>query len=228
MRPLDKHNIYPFEIVEEKISAPRLRPYLQACEGDSKKAILLYEWNNSLSAALWELIAILEVGIRNTIDTKMSERHLRLGREGHWIFDVSHELGSSPNKGLDSKKPFEEVEQAIARVRRNKKPLVPSQIISETSFGFWNQLVSKKQGFLWPDLASGFPYAPSRDQRYISILFTDIRDLRNRISHHHRLQNPAIERGELIILEMAKALHPEYCDWLMSVSRVSQIQSQRP
>jgi hypothetical protein len=215
-------------VVEEKISTQRLASFLESAGGDRHLALKIYEWNNEFSAALWQLISLLEVAVRNSIDRKMCERQVRLERAEHWIFDDSHELGRNRFDEESHLQPYKDIDRAIKQVQKNGKQLTPSQIISETPFGFWNQLIGKRNQFLWPDLAGAFPYAPSRDQKYISTLFSDLRDIRNRISHHHKLHSPTIETGELMILELAKALHPEYADWLTGQSRISEVLSKKP
>ena len=220
-------NPIQWEVVEKVISPYRLESYLEDSANRNELAIALYEWNNELSAAFWELISLLEVGLRNTIDQKLEERSRRLGREAHWIFDESGELGRR-DKAEKNLYPYRDIYSAIGRVRRNEKPVSPQQIISETSLGFWHQLVSSKSLSIWPDLAGAFPYAPSRDQSYISELVQDLRKLRNRISHHHKLQRKSIEQGELLILELAKAIDPEFSIWLKRVSKIEIVLQNRP
>lgn len=214
-------------VVEEKISPQRMASYLRESNGDQDRAVGLYEWNNNLSASLWQLLSILEVGVRNSIDSKMRERQFRLHREEHWIFDDYFELGRQRIGSENSIQPFRDIESAIARVQKNGKPLTPSQIISETSFGFWNQLVGKNNKFLWPDLAGAFPNAPTRDQKYVSTLFSDLRDIRNRISHNHKLHAKSVEAGEWMILELAKAINPDFAEWLQSMSRITEVKASR-
>lgn len=228
MDELTSVNYAKLKIVEEKVSTRRLASFLESADGDLHLAIRIYEWNNEFSAALWQLISLLEVAVRNSMDRKMCERQVRLGRSEHWIFDDSFELGRNRVDEERHLQPYKDIDRAIKQVQKNGKQLTPSQIISETPFGFWNQLIGKRNRFLWPDLAGAFPYAPSRDQKYISALFSDIRDIRNRISHHHKLHSPTIERGEYMILELAKALHPEYSEWLTDQSRIGQVMAKRP
>lgn len=220
-------NAIPWEVVERVISPHRLESYLRDSVDRRELALALYEWNNELSAAFWELISLLEVGLRNTIDQKLEERSRRLGRDTHWIFDESGELGRRDNAEKNLY-PYRDIYSAIGRVRRNEKPVSPQQIISETSLGFWHQLVSSKSLSIWPDIAGAFPYAPSRDQSYIAELVQDLRKLRNRISHHHKLQAKSIERGELLILELAKAIDPEFSIWLKRVSKIEIVLHNRP
>jgi hypothetical protein len=206
-------NSHALKVVEDKLSSNRLETYLNDANGEKLLSVFLYEWNNQLSSALWELISLVEVGLRNSIDEKMSERAAILNQKKHWIFDENKELGRR-DSGQSHKFPYQEIQNAIKRVRKNHKEVSPQQVISETSLGFWHQMVSMKSLAVWPDIASAFPFAPSRDQRYVSELVQDLRKLRNRISHHHKLHQNSIERGELMILELAKALHPDFADWI--------------
>lgn len=139
----------------------RMDSFLRSSLGNRDQAVELYRWNSELASAYWEAIASIEVALRNLLNQKMTERQHSLDRDTHWIFDDHFELGRHKIVGEAPSQPFKEIADAMRRVRKNRKPMTPNQIISELSFGFWHQLVSKRQLFLWPELASGFPNAPS-------------------------------------------------------------------
>ena len=157
-------NARPWQWYEALHSPSRLVNYLAAAGNDRDNAIALYEWNASVSAAFWEEFSYFEVALRNALDSRMSAGHAALGRSGHWIFDDARELGRDARGAGHHNQPFRDVAEAMRRVRINRKPTDPGQAISEISFGFWHQLVSKRHVELWPDLAGGFPNAPRRDQ----------------------------------------------------------------
>jgi hypothetical protein len=220
---MTKSNNSQWLFAEEHFTPVRLSKYLAQCHGDVENAVLLYRWNRELSAALWEAIAYLEVALRNRINKKLTERHLLRGRAGHWTSDEYFELGRANNLESQDKQPFLEIKEAVRRVEKNRKRVTPDQINSELSFGFWNQIVSQKHQFLWSDLASGFPNAPTRNQKYISSLTQDIRRIRNRIGHHHRL-NPVLARNaEQIILQLAFAIDVSLVDWIETGSRINKL-----
>ncbi|HQD96438.1 MAG TPA: hypothetical protein PLO15_03365 [Propionicimonas sp.] len=177
----------PWHWYEARLSSPRLAHYLAATGSDPDKAIALYEWNARVSAAFWEEFSYFEVAFRNALDSRMAARHRALGRPGHWIFDDTRELGRDARGAGQHNQPYRDVAEAMRRVRINRKPTDPGQIISEISFGFWHQLVSKRHVALWPDLASGFPNAPRRNQALVREPVARLRDFRNRIGHHHRV-----------------------------------------
>ena len=64
------------------LSEARLRPYLDAREGDIDLALELHEWNLGLGRALMGDIAHLELARRNAYDRVLTE-----DGERHWLFD---------------------------------------------------------------------------------------------------------------------------------------------
>ena len=225
---MTKANTGIWEFTIKHFTLYRMNTYLRSSLGNYERAVALYRWNCELASAYWEAIAYIEVALRNLLDRKMTQRQISLGRSTHWIFDDNYELGRSKDQNVVSTQPFKEIADAMRRVRKNGKPLTPDQIISELSFGFWHQLVSKKQLFLWPELASGFVNAPSRRQSYISNLTLEIRDLRNRIGHHHRLGDDAIESGFKFINQLAGSIDEELVAWIGSNSRINNLLKTNP
>jgi|GEM_PF-840514 len=225
---MTKANTGIWEFTIKHFTLYRMNTYLRSSLGNYERAVALYRWNSELASAYWEAIAYIEVALRNLLDRKMTQRQIFLGRGRHWIFDDNYELGRSKDPSMAPSQPFKEIADAMGRVRKNRKPLTPDQIISELSFGFWHQLVSKKQLFLWPELASGFVNAPSRRQSYISNLTLDIRDLRNRIGHHHRLGSNAIENGFHIINQLADSIDRDLVVWIGSNSRINELLKTNP
>lgn len=49
-------------------SKSRLTPYLSSCNSDKTKAVKLYKYNIQASQALYPIISILEISLRNGID----------------------------------------------------------------------------------------------------------------------------------------------------------------
>lgn len=215
--------------LEKLFSATRLRHYLDEADGDRARAEQLYRWNGSLSAAFWEALADLEVALRNALDVAMTQRDDARGRTTHWIYDDARELGRDRGRGgRRHAQPYVDIDTAISRVRRNNKPLDPGQVISEISFGFWHQLVSRRQMVLWPDLASAFPHAPNRRQSTIESRIRRLRDLRNRIGHHHRIWALDIDGRYRDLLDLAGYLDPALGTWIAQRSRVPDLLSRRP
>jgi len=143
---------------ERHFAHARLQHYLSHTGGDQSAAMELYRWNVAISGAFWQSLAYFEVALRNALDERMGTRHSASGRQGHWVFDDARELGRDAEGPGHHRQPYKDIAEGIRRVRRNHKPLSAGQIISEVPFGFWHQLISRRQMFLWPDLAGAFPH----------------------------------------------------------------------
>lgn len=222
-------NSETWDFFEGHFGQARLRHYLDECDGNTRQAMQLYGWNAELSAAFWEPLGHLEVALRNTVDRQMTARHDALHRSGHWIFDDAQELGRDRGRGnYKHAYPYVDINTAIGRVKKNEKPLSPGQVISEISFGFWHQMVSKSQMFLWPDIASGFPYMKGRSQVPVRDIVSSLRDFRNRVGHHHRIWALGVSEKYDQILTLAGYIDPSLAAWIDQQSRVSEVIARRP
>jgi hypothetical protein len=178
---------------------------------------------------LWESLGHLEVALRNTIDRQMTVRQIARGRSGHWIYDDGRELGRdrgrSPHRHAC---PYVDINTAINRVRKHSMPIDPGQITSEISFGFWHQMVSKSQMFVWPDIAAGFHHMPGRRQDAVSDNVGSLRTLRNRIGHRYRIWAIDVTAKYAEVLTLAGYIDPALATWTDDNSRVTAVIAQRP
>ena len=129
--------------VARHLSMERFETYLSATKGDFEIALGLYEWNISLSGALFEAIAIFEVVIRNEIDSSLSLWAESSGQD--WL-----DLILFDGKG--------QLDIAKARLRAGAGA-THGKVIAELNFGFWRFLVAKRYLHkIWiPGLNSAFP-----------------------------------------------------------------------
>ena len=218
----------PPEFQLRHIGRARFDPYLMAGAGDAAKAVRLYHWNAQLSAALWIDLGHTEVALRNALTDRMQRRHLGRGRPGHWLDDPTRELGKASIPGGRHAQPYLDIQRARERVQRRRERVTPDRIVSETLIGLWHQLVSRRQMFLWPDLAAAFPAAPNRRQATIGELVTSIRDLGNRIVHRHQLLDLPVPRRHSELCTLARYLDPQLEQWILEHSTVASILAERP
>jgi len=215
-------------LYEHHFSPDRLAPYLAAANNDNGRAMALYRWDADVRAALLTPLGHLEVAVRNTLDFQMTMRQQRLGYQRHWVFDDAHQLGRDGGGPGRNVPPYVEIAAAMRHVLANQKPLDAAQVISELPFGFWHQLVSKRQNFLWPDLVGGFPFAPSRSAQPLRDMFARLRSLRNRIGHHHRVGGVNLGGRYNDVLTLAGYVDPDLRDWIDAHSQLVAVLSARP
>ena len=209
------------ELLAQRLSYDRLAPYLDACDGDLVRAIRLYEWNAAVSGALFEVLADVEVILRNAIHTSMTAWSIRKGHGPNW-FDNAH--------GLLGPRLMEHVLRARVRVEEQQRQVTSDRIVSELTFGFWRFLLtSKYRTTIWPILSNG---ALSRvEVGYEEMFLARVgraHDLRNRIAHHEPIHRRKIDRDLLDCLRIVSAICPESADWVRQRSRVLDLLESRP
>ncbi|MFV0435252.1 MAG: hypothetical protein ACK5LO_14930 [Leucobacter sp.] len=222
------HEAPEWALMRRHFSDERLRLYLTETGGDEAAAAHLYQWNSHCSAVFWEALGYVEVSLRNALDARMTLRQRARGETRHWVFDDARQLGRDARGPGRHSHPYQDVATAIRRVQANGKPLDPAQIISELPFGFWHQLVARRQMFLWPDLAAAFAHAPTRSPVPVRERLARMRDLRNRIGHHHRIWSLDLDARWDDLLTLTGWIDPELRDWIETGTGVPAVLAARP
>jgi hypothetical protein len=112
-------------IVERIISIERLEPYLHYQKNDLSKAIAHYKSNILISESFYPLLAILEIGLRNSIDYQLTKR-----------FNDKSWYDNKEFVKIATRFQIERISHARASIYSEKKEITPGRIISELSFGF--------------------------------------------------------------------------------------------
>lgn len=143
---------YSVDAVTAAFSRQRMAPYLDQCGGDLDNALELYAWSAQMSAALFELIAHLEVAVRNSIDRALTNHF------GDEAVGIPWFLRRPPmtDNAIDQ---IEYVREKLrARGRENRH-----QIIANLNFGFWSGLLGSEYEDLWRScLHHAFPLSGGR------------------------------------------------------------------
>ena len=211
-----------WEFIAQTFSESRLALYLKGCHGDQEKAQALYLWNSEISSAFWELLWHIEVALRNKISGQLQNLEFQQGETSHWLLRKETSVLSFAIS-VEA-----EIAAAKNRVRLARKEQTGEQILSELSFGFWHQMISKGNQRYWPDLAGGFAGLTTRNRTEVSNRLRVLRDFRNRIGHHHRIWNLDLVQKHEEILVFAHLLDPEFSIWLESQSRVIVLLAVKP
>jgi len=134
----------------------------------------VYLWNLIISESLYPSLQCLEVALRNAVDREMTV----LLKNSYW-FEDAYLL-----ENFDQ----ERVVKAKTDLRTKGKTVVPQQVISELTFGFWVSLFTTpyEMKLVRPIIKRVFPNAPKhlRSPDEVSRRLQRARDLRNRVFHH--------------------------------------------
>lgn len=210
-------------------SAPvRFQRYLDLSDGREIEAAAKYRWNLELSSALLPCFHAAELTLRNAIHQAMCQKYLPTPTPTHpdgtsaddeWWFDVS--VRGAP---LLFDRDYNKVKDAYAKVANLGHPTTP-KVVAELPFGFWVELLNSNydESIVVPMLATTMrgvqrTNPTNRRHGWLRARFGEIRDLRNRVSHHE----PIFHREKLrFIWEMAWQLASETNPYLANTIKPS-------
>lgn len=184
--------------IEKYISADRLATYstLLGCN-DLDKAVGAYYWNKALGGSVYTFLQCLEVSLRNSLHIEAKNKFNRETWYEHVCTTVGNKVRrEQQRRGKPSTKTENEtkIKNAVDKLRKNKKIVSSSNVISTLTLGFWvnlfkNDYYSANQSLLWPELLPKvFPNAHrSKELRSYYSDLKEINQLRNRFSHHEPL-----------------------------------------
>lgn len=219
-----------FNAIANRLTTTRLGSYLQATSGAVEPAIRLYDWNTSVSSALYEDLGRLEVVFRNAVDGAL----VRHGTSKTWPDVWYRRMQLFP--GQSASRSREDIEAARWRATRGGAlPEVHGKVIAELSFGFWRYLCKPPYlTSLWvPALAAAFSLHPSAgDPRQIRDEVEDrmqrLHFLRNRIAHHEPIHRRNLSRDHAHLLELAGWICSDCRTWIATNSRTLTVVAARP
>ena len=155
------------------LSQERLEKYRPAGGGDLEM-LTNYFWNINLAEALIPCMHIVEIALRNTLHTTLSDHF----SNDMWFYE--DQVWKPINFGISP----------MLLPRLQKAQALVGRIVAELSFGFWVSLLNApyEQRIWQPNsydlLFTAFPNASGWSRKQISDRFTAIKDLRNRTFHY--------------------------------------------
>lgn len=203
-------------IVERIISKERLEPYLNYHKDDLSKAIAHYKSNILISESFYPLLAVLEIGLRNSIDYQLTKRF----NDKEW-YDNKEFVKIATRFQIDR------ISQARTNIYSEKKEITPGRIISELSLGFWTSLFDTKfEMILWKNLRLAFPNCPKniRKRKTMSSKFNGVRKLRNRIFHHEAItwNLNVLNSYKDEIIQGIEWLNSDLLEWIVELNHVEE------
>ena len=216
MDPVNLEKGNPSEIISV-LSTSRIDPYLVEAEDDEGTALKLYVWAAQMSSAAFELIAHLEVALRNVIDHRLRE-HVREQRNGIPWFFCSPPVNAEMREAIDATR--------SRLIGQNKD--ARDQIIANLSFGFWSGMLGTKHEELWrQSLRLAFPHSDGK-RKTVSIAVEGVRKFRNRVAHHDSILKVDIPFETGRIFTVAGYIDPDFEQWLRAIDRTGELYKQRP
>ncbi len=173
-----------FTEIEDIFSANRMKKYVNACGGDTRRAMTLYRYNLKLSQEMFTLISCFEVALRNRIDKQMTAHF-----GGDWLRDLV-----MPGGAFYNDRSVERTKKIILNAYNelnNSGIYSHSKLLAVMEFGIWKYLFSNAHYRLTGRvLLQAFPLKPRSsaqgqyDHNYIFHELNFINNIRNRIAHH--------------------------------------------
>lgn len=199
------------------ISAPRFAPYLREAGDDVEAALELYRWSAEMSSAAYELIAHIEVFMRNAIDRALAQRY----RDGEcgipWFL-------REPPLDAEAMRRVTEVRDRLRSQHRESR----HQIVAGLSFGFWAGMLGAKYEEQWRlSLHHSFP-GGNGTRKQAAILVEAIRKFRNRLAHHDSVLGLDIPFEVQRVHALAALLGNEQAAWLQATDRTTDVYGKRP
>ncbi|MFC6509849.1 Abi family protein [Promicromonospora citrea] len=220
------------------ISPPRFAPYALEAAGNVRHAVRLYDWNRELSGAVYELLHMFEVALRNAMDEQLCEWNAQQphtdGSGFHadaWLLDPAPLLNRLTRNGQDIHKARRRA-TASSQSRLPNRPITHPDVLAQLSLGTWRYLLPNRDAGrqrLWDDaLRHAFPQLTA-PPRVLTAKVHDIHLLRNRVAHLEPLLRTQVVRARLTdVLAVLRAIDTVPEQWAAGHQRVTQVLKARP
>lgn len=199
----------------------RLGRYIRACKDDDCKGLQLYKYNIQASQALYPVISVLEISLRNSIDRALTKHF----GDPNWLLTKRAEFSENPllvykdAKGKEQADLFfkEKIKKAEDKLKYRGATITHVKLLAELTFGFWVKFfdtgpIKILKGA--PLLA--FTNKPGVKLARIHSHLNAIVALRNRISHNEPI---CFDRTGKLCLDTLRQYHFDIEDalrWLDS------------
>jgi hypothetical protein len=195
------------QVIASLVSAGRFSSYQEAAGGDPAKAVDLYQWRASLSAACFEAFHYVEVVVRNALDREMRHYCHEDTRLIPWFLLP---FASKSQSVFDAK-----VDTARTRLRSQSPAReTRDQIVAGLEFGFWTDLLHGDQEELWRRaLCKSFPNSSGKRKDVLDVL-ERLRLFRNRLAHHDSLLAQDVPLRLQQMLDVVGWVSADARDWL--------------
>lgn len=209
-----------FPFVVAAMQKERLMRYLPAAGGDEVLALRYYLWNCALCEGFHLSMHYAEIVSRNTINRALVAR---LGQ--NWFYD-------SLFRGLLDARYRADLDDGVSKEKKaHGDRMTEHHVVSSLTFGFWNQLTTKRfERLLWINgVRSVFPNASDAMRlEDINTKITGVRHWRNRMAHHSALFDKGPMQKHAEALDLISMSCSRTSKWVARTSRIPAIIAARP
>ncbi len=225
----------------EALHPSRMKPYMDASNGNQKQAIALYRWHSELSASVHEILGITEVVLRNSMDRQLQEwNDLQLQLTGgSWLLSEP----ATPLRSLSAKKRQLAKKWAELAVQKRSSghprfgdPVEHDDVLAQVSFGLWKDLLpnhllnagnnqaNRNRNRLWDEaLQNAFPEGNDSSGELTFWRVSHVHHLRNRISHMEPLLKINVKEEVQMAFDLLLSINSTVAAWVTGGSRVSSV-----
>ncbi len=198
--------------LESILSTARFGTYVAWAASDRERAVALYTLNAQLSECFYLPLQMLEVALRNRIDSVLRDV------AGETWFDRA-EYHANPRQP-----------DMLAKARQDltdaRKDPTPGAIVAALTFGFWTAMLGKEYENIWQtDLHRIARRADGKGLRRKDFTrpLGPLRLLRNRVAHHEPILHWDLRKHHAALLELTGWLSPVAADWCRDQSRFAAV-----
>ncbi len=180
--------------------------YLRRAHGNSRYALALYAWNIRAGAALYPILQVNEVTLRNTINRALAAQF-----GANWPYAQGFLRMLPQNNRAEFLAGRGKLEQRL-RVHQ----LRTGDVVATQTYAFWVLLLTRRfHNRIWRhEFTASFPHAPRQVHRELIREQADsIRKLRNRIAHYEPLLNVHLSGAYRRALAVVRWISPEKAAW---------------
>jgi hypothetical protein len=192
--------------LRDAISPARLGTYLKSSHGNLRRAFDLYAWNVQASAALYPILQVNEIALRNAVNRAIVSQF-----GPHWPYSQ----GFLRNLHKNERETFEKGRTKLeAKLRAGR--VSTDHVVASQTYWFWVMLLTSRfENRIWKrEFTISFPSAPPRiDRGVVHERADSIRVLRNRIAHYEPLLDYDLAGTYQRVAAMVRWISPANATW---------------
>jgi hypothetical protein len=192
--------------LREAISPARLTTYVRRAHGNTRRAFDLYAWNVEAAAALYPILQVNEIALRNAINRAL---------ESQFGTQWPYSQGFLRNLPRVDRQTFENGRTKLER-NLGVSQVSTGDVVAAQTYWFWVMLLTSRfERRIWnQEFARSFPCAPPAvDRGIVHDRADELRRLRNRIAHHEPLLDHDLVGAYRRASSMVRWISPVNARW---------------